>query len=274
MDSGALSRIDAQVVRSALSLASNGRVFDLGVEIGEHIPHNPDFARFSMAFSHTPEGTAKLSPFQYSVEIVSGVLHTSTHIDAFVHVQQDGRIYGGSSAADSRSDRGWEKHGAETIPPIVGRAIILDIPRLKGMARLPDLYEITIDDVTSELDRSNQRIEIGDIVLVRTGKILDFGDEAKFQAAEPGVGVDAALWLYEQGMSVLGTDTTGTEPLPFRDPTRTTHHAMLVQSGVHLIENLFLEDLAAEGIGAGLFVGLPLKFKGATGSWLRPVVIV
>jgi kynurenine formamidase len=105
------------------------------------------------------------------------------------------------------------------------------------------------------------------------GKIQDFGDEAAFQVAEPGVGRDAAIWLYEQGMAVLGTDTTGTEPLPFKDAALTTHWAMLVERGVHLIENLFLEDVAAAGVKEGIFVGLPLRITGGTGSWLRPVLV-
>jgi kynurenine formamidase len=109
---------------------------------------------------------------------------------------------------------------------------------------------------------------------VRTGKIQDFDNEAAFQAAEPGVGRKAALWLYEAGMAVLGTDTTGTEPLPFDDPAVTTHAAMLVESGVHLIENLYLEEVAREGISEGLFIALPLKITGATGSWLRPILLV
>jgi kynurenine formamidase len=271
---GALSRIDAATVRSALGLAKAGRVYDLGLELNSRIPHNPEFVRFAMSFTHTPEGTGALSPFQYSVESVFGALHIGTHIDSFIHIQKDGRIFGGHSASESRDDRGWKRHGAETIPPILGRAICLDIPGLKGLGRLPDRYEVTVDDLKQELARADLAIRSGDIVMVRTGKIQDFGDEAAFQAAEPGVGRTAALWLYECGMSVLGTDTTGTEPLPFEDPAVTTHGAMLVEKGVHLIENLYLEDIARDGVREGLFVALPLKITGATGSWIRPILVV
>lgn len=273
-DIGALGRIDRAVVRSALALASRGEIFDLGLEIGAHIPHNADFVRFSSAFTHTPEGTGAKSPFQYSVEALTASLHIGTHIDAFVHVQQNDRIYGGHGIAAARDDRGWKLHGMETVPPIVGRGVVLDIPALKGVDRLPDLYEITVDDVKAELARTGGEIRKGDIVLVRTGKIQDFGDEAAFQAAEPGVGRDAALWLYDAGMAVLATDTTGTEPLPFRDPASTTHQAMLVDKGVHLIENVYLEELAQRGVRKGLFVALPIKITGATGSWIRPILIV
>lgn len=274
-DIGALNRIDDTVVKAALQHAGAGpgRVFDLGLEINAAIPHNPDFVRFAKAFTHTPEGTGAASPFQFSAEMISGTLHTSTHIDAFIHVQKDGRIYGGHDAARSRDDGGWKRSGIETVPPIVGRAICIDVPGSKGLDRLPDRYEIGIADLEGALSRSDLSIQSGDIVLVRTGKILDFGDEAAFQAAEPGVGREAAIWLYDQGMAVLGTDTTGTEPLPFRDPTETTHVAMLVERGVHLIENLYLEDVVREHVGQGLFVATPLKITGATGSWVRPVLI-
>jgi kynurenine formamidase len=74
-------------------------------------------------------------------------------------------------------------------------------------------------------------------------------------------------------MAVLGTDTTGTEPLPFPDIANTTHRAMLVERGVHLLENVFLEELARDSVREAVFVCLPLKLTGATGSWIRPIAI-
>lgn len=272
-DIGALSRIDNAALMAAFAGVSSGRVFDLGLEINSRIPNNPGFVRFSLAFTRTPEMTGKLSPFQAAVEVIVGTLHVSTHIDALVHIQAEGRIYGGDLASDARDDEGWKKHGMETVPPIIGRGLILDIARFKGEARLPDGYEITISDVKEALSAAGDQIRRGDIVIVRTGKILDYGDPEKFLASEPGVGRDAAIWMYEQGMSVLGTDTTGTEPVPLEDAAKTTHRAMLVDRGVHLIENLNLEELGQHGVTSGLFIALPLRITGATGSWLRPVLV-
>jgi kynurenine formamidase len=271
---GALSRIDPNIIRAALSAATGGHVFDLGLELNTRIPHNADFVRFALSFTQTPEGTGALSPFQYSAEAIFGSLHVGTHMDALIHVQKDGLIFGGHAAKESRTDRGWTRFGMETVPPILGRGLCLDIPRLKGWPRLPDRYEITVADLEQELARIGAELRKGDIVLVRTGKIQDFGDEAAFQAAEPGVGREAAVWLYEAGMAVLGTDTTGTEPMPLVDPAATTHVAMLKEAGVHLIENLYLEEVAARRVSEGLFVALPLKITGATGSWVRPILVV
>lgn len=273
-DIGALSRITPAPLLSALCLPSTGKVYDLGLELNAHIPHNPAFARFHLAFTQTPEGTGAISPFQYCAEVVSGALHVGTHLDAFVHIQAENRIYGGHLARDSRDDAGWRRHGVETVPPILGRAVVLDVAALHATNRLPDGFEITILDLEHALRAAKQEIRSGDVVLVRTGKIQQFSDPAAFQAAEPGVGRDAAVWLHDRGMAVLGTDTTGTEPLPFADPAATTHRAMLVDRGVHLIENLQLEEVGADRVGGGLFVALPLKITGATGSWIRPVLVV
>jgi kynurenine formamidase len=271
---GALARIGEGERQAALRLARRGRVYDLGLELNSAIPHNSDFVRFSLAFTQTPEGTGAQSPFQYSAEAITGALHVGTHMDALIHVQAENRIFGGLSAREARDDRGWKRHGMETVPPILGRAVILDIPGLHGVSRLADRYEITVDDLDRALRRIGEEVRGGDIVLVRTGKIQDFNDEAAFQASEPGVGREAAIWLYEKGMSTLGTDTTGTEPLPFKDPAATTHRAMLVDRGVHLIENLNLEEAAADEVGVGLFICLALKLTGATGSWVRPILVV
>jgi kynurenine formamidase len=271
---GALSRIAPATVLAALGLPRIGKVYDLGLELNDVIPSNSAFTPLTLKFTHTPEETGAQSPFQFSADTFSGGLHIGTHMDAFIHVQAENRIFGGGLARTARTERGWKQYGMETVAPMIGRGVVLDIPALKGVKRLDDRYEITVADLKAELARTKQAIKQGDIVVVRTGKIQDWNDPAAFQAAEPGVGREAAIWLYEAGMAVLATDTTGTEPLPFADAAATTHRAMLVDRGVHLLENLYLEDVARDGIKEGLFVNLPLKITGATGSWIRPVLVV
>jgi len=274
---GALDQITPAELLSALTLVKQGKTYDLGLEINERIPQgNPGaFTPFSYMTRVSPEEMAKQGPFQFSAETIIGSLHVSTHIDAFVHIQYQNRIFGGAQAADVRTDRGWTQYGIETVKPIIGRCVILDIAGLKGVEALPDGYDVSIEDLQAAMSKNAVSIQQGDIVLVRTGKIREFyTDVVAFQAGEPGVGPTAAVWLYEQGMAVLGTDTTGTEPLPFKDPSITTHRAMLVERGVHLIENLYLDDLVNDGVHVGCFICLPLKFTGATGSWVRPVVLV
>ncbi len=271
---GALSRTGPATVLQALGIPRTGKVYDLGLELNDRIPSNAAFTPLALTFTHTPEEAGADSPFQFSADTFSGGLHIGTHMDAFIHIQAEDRIFGGALARDARTERGWKQYGMETVAPMVGRGVVLDIPKEKGLDRLEDRYEVTVADLQAALDRTGLEIRSGDMVVVRTGKIQDWTNPQAFQAAEPGVGRAAAIWLYEAGMSVLATDTTGTEPLPFADPAATTHRAMLVDRGVHLLENLYLEDVSKDGVTEGLFVNLPLKITGATGSWIRPVLIV
>lgn len=272
---GALERLGPSEIIAAAGLVRRGEVFDLGMELNASMPHNPGFAQFSTAFTQTPEMTGRRSwPFQFSAEVITGCLHVGTHMDALIHIQSAGKIYGGADAADSRTDLGWTAFGQETVAPIIGRGIVLDIADLRGVPRLEDGYEISVEDIKAELSRQGETIRKGDTVLVRTGKIQQWAQPDLYVAGEPGVGREAAIWLYDQGMAVLGTDTTGTEPIPFVDNARTAHVAMLVERGVHLLENMTLEFALDDRARVGLFVALPLKITGATGSWLRPVLVV
>ena len=276
-DVGALARITPDVLMSAFSLVQQGKIYDLGMEINEAMPQGDPgvFVPFAFLTRRSPEQTIKRTPFQHSVESIVGTLHTSTHIDALIHVQAENKTYGGFDVRDIRDDGGWKKFGMETVPPIMGRAVILDVAGAQGVELLDDMVNVTVEDVQAAISRQRVTLQQGDIVLVRTGKIREFTtDRDKFQRGMPGVGPDAAIWLYEQGMAALGTDTTGTEVTPWPDPVRTTHRAMLVERGVHLIENVNLDAPVADGVSEALFICLPLKITGATGSWVRPIAVI
>jgi kynurenine formamidase len=271
---GALSRLNGDTLTSAIRIVRRGRVYDLGLEINDRMPCVPGFAPFSLVFTHPAKGTTPSSGFEFSAELISGAPHSGTHIDALIHVQGNRRVYGGDLVSDVLDDKGWKKHGMETVPPILGRAVLLNIAAVHGQETLPDGHEIKTEELESALRAGNQSVKSGDIVLVRTGKIRQFNDAKAFQAGQPGLGRAAAIWLYESGMALLGTDTASTEPVPFVNPGFSTHRAMLVDSGVHLIENLNLEEIVSDGVTEGFFIAIPLKITGATGSWIRPVLVV
>lgn len=275
--STALETMGTDALLRGLQLVSRGRIYDLGLDLGEHVPQGDPgaFVPFSLQWRTTPEACARDGhAHQFAAETIIGALHVGTHIDGLAHIASEGLIFGGHAVADVRTDRGFVVHGMETVRPIVTRGVILDIAGHREVDALPDGYEVTVDDVRDAMDRDSIDLNPGDVVCVRTGKVREYyTDAVAYQRAQPGVGPAAAIWLHERGMAVLATDTTGTEPLPFPDESRTTHKAMIVERGVHLIENLFLDEVASEGVFEGLFVCLPLRITGATGSWVRPILI-
>jgi len=276
---GALAAMSPASTRAALSLGQQGRVFDLGSLLGNNTPRLPPDSIFGFALTpyRTPASFADRPAMRgnsFSVELVQGSLHQSSHLDALIHAQRYGRVFNNGRVEDLLTERGWLANGAETIPPIVCRAVILDVAAAVGQTPVPDGSAVTLAQVQAAVAPQGVVLQPGDAVLVRTGKLVQFtADRRAFEAGCPGLSGAAARWLAEQGMMIFGLDTTSADPLPTPDQDDTVHEALLIQRGIHIIENLYLEDLVSGGVRECLFICLPLKIEGATGSWVRPIAI-
>lgn len=274
---GALSRIGPEQRKHAMSLIKRCDVFDIAMELNAFGPQgNPNqLEPFRLQWRTVPDtSVAADNTHQFAAETISGSLHIGTHIDGLAHIAANGYLHGHHAVHEVMKPDGFSVNGIEKLPPIITRAIILDIAGLHQTDRLEDGYEITVADVNRALDGAQLNVEQGDAVLLRTGKIDQFfKDPTAYVVSQPGIGVDAACWLYDCGISILGTDTTGSEPIPFVNERYTTHRAMLVDRGVLLLENLNLDDVTREHIPYGALFCLPLKITGATGSWVRPIIM-
>jgi kynurenine formamidase len=266
------------LVRDAAGLVRDGRVWDLALELDPRSlpPLEPPFGQslqrtdlvtpeaYRSAFSSGEDG--------FHLDAVGGSIHQGTHIDGLVHVVHGGRVFGGALESDVRGPEGWRRHGAETIPPIVARGVLIDIVAARGRA-LEGSDAITPDELAGAAEGQGVAVRRGDVVVVRTGKTAQLPrDRERFLERWPGIDVEAAIWLAEQGMVAFASDS-GTEPQPVTDWERTVHVELLTRRGIHLLEWLDLEALAASGRHEFLFVAAALKLRGASGSWVRPVAI-
>ena len=165
-------------------------------------------------------------------------------------------------------EHGMAELGVDSIAPIVRRGVLLDIARLAGVDILPADFEITAD----HLNRAAKvEIEEGDIVLLRTGWARLFSDPRQYinNTIGPGPGIDGARWLSSRKIFAAGADTVAFEKSP--NPDMPVHIHLLVESGIHIIEVLNLEELARDGVDQFLFVAAPINIRGATGAPLRPL---
>jgi kynurenine formamidase len=203
--------------------------------------------------------------------------HSGTHVDALCHQACDLKFYGGVDVdAVERSD-GYREHGAETIRPLLGRGVLLDVARSKGVELLPENYAMTADDLEAAARAAGVDVRAGDVLLVRTGYGTCWSDEANYLNAA-GVSKSGNIWTAEKRVAAVGADNMAWDAMQERDPetnmTLFGHVHLLVTHGIHIIENLNLEELAAAGVHEFCFVGVPLKFRGATGSPIRPLALV
>jgi kynurenine formamidase len=159
--------------------------------------------------------------------------------------------------------------------PIAGRVLLLDIAALHG-GPLGDGTPITADDLRQAADRAGADPQTGDIVLIRTGwgEHQALAPDVSFDA-EPGLDLEAALWLAERNVAAVGADNYAVEVLPFEAGTVFPVHQRLIRDfGIPLLEGLDLRHLSATGRGTFLFAANPLPLAGGTGSPISPMAIL
>jgi kynurenine formamidase len=204
--------------------------------------------------------------------------HVGTHIDALSHQAFNHRLHGGVEVTpEIETPVGFTRHGVETLAPIVGRGVLLDVPSSLGREFLPSRHRISERELRSCAGTEGIDVRKGDSVLVRTG-YGRFWNDAKRYLEAAGVSAEGAKWLASQGVRAVGADNVAWEVAdetvdPDLGVTLPCHALMLVDHGVPIIENMNLEGLAAEKVYEFLFVCAPLKLVGATGSPVSPMAI-
>ena len=221
---GTLNMMTDNIRLEILSRISSGKVYDLSVEFFVGMPsfYGRGDPRFHYALTHTPRGNAVDDPTAigqemnekiiYTGDVVSMYTHMGTHVDALNHFGLNGRIYNGFSADEHLGDLGWHKTGAETIPPVVARGVLIDVAAAKGLDVLPDAYPITARDLEEALEGQKTQLHGGEVVLIRTGRMGYYYDAEKYMNNSPGLVLGAAKWLVEEkGAMMLGADTLSFE---------------------------------------------------------------
>lgn len=273
---------------AVLSRISSGKVYDLSVEyyIGMPSWYAIGDPRYQYWLTHTPHGTVVDDPLQvgqrknrrvsYTGDAVSMYTHMGTHIDALNHFGLNGQIWNGFEADQHLGDRGWKKTGAETIPPIIARGVLIDVAAAKRLDVLPPSYRITANDLRLALKRQDVELHRGDVVLIRTGRIQLIHDEKAFMSKPPGMSLDAARFLVEEkGVMSVGADNLSFETFPAEIEGNwiPVHTYLLAQHGVTIMEVVYLENLAKDGVYEFAFIGASLKFRGASAGPIRPIAI-
>jgi len=203
--------------------------------------------------------------------------HTGTHIDAHSHQADSLTLCGGIHVDQTiETSVGFTRGGVEEISPIFTRGVLLDIAARRGVDEVPSGELIHAAELEAGATDQHCQIQKGDVLLVRIGNARNWGDEVKFLASA-GMARDASLWAAERGVLAVGADNMAWDVIGHRDPDvglLPGHLELLARRGIYIIENLNLDELSRERIYTFVFVCLPLKFQGATGSPVRPIALV
>lgn len=254
------------------------KVYDLAQPYFVGMPHFPTHPPFLFGLTKKHGDMVTESGASSSADAIALGSHVGTHIDALCHFSYEGKLHGGVEVKSVQSDAGGiREHSVDMIAPIVRRGVLLDIAGHLGSEALPLDLTITPDHLEAAAKAQNITVQNGDVVLLRTGWARFWNDPARYitgghgaNAAGPGPELDGARWLSKRGIFAAGSDTVAFERVPAAMPV---HVHLLVESGIHIIEALNLEELARDRIYEFVFVAAPLKIRGGTGSPIRPLAL-
>jgi len=260
---------------------AGARIFDLeqprfaGMPV--HPAHQPGYFYALHRRHRDSYRPDKYGPRSGSSGVLTMMEHSGTHIDALCHQAADLTFHGDVRVDDVERTDGFTQLGAETIKPLLGRGVLLDVAGWQQVPLLPQNYAITAEDLEGCAHGANVAVNPGDVLLVRTGYAPCWNDEVTYLNAA-GVSKSGNRWAAERRVVAVGADNMAWDAREERDPDTHMmlfgHVHLLVTHGIHIIENLNLEELAAAGHHEFCFVGVPLKFRGATGSPIRPLALV
>jgi kynurenine formamidase len=203
--------------------------------------------------------------------------HTGTHMDSLGHVSYQGKLFDGTptDGPGVQDDfRGIVMNTMENFRPIVARGVLLDFARYLGVDRAPQDYVITPAELEGCAEAQNVHFASGDVVLFRMGYDTIYRDpDTYLQMPIPGPDPATARELVKAGVVATGSDTMPYEAAPGDEPMQ-VHAELIPKAGVFIFEMLDLRELSEESPREFLFVALPLRIAGGTGSPINPVALL
>jgi len=272
---GSANHMKPQSVLNAAKLIKTGEVIELSYPLNAAMPLAAGRV-FDMQVKRT--ALSNLANKRHGNEelIVAEMGQVGTQFDGFAHQTVDNVHYNCFKTADIETRTGFTKLGIDKVGMLMTRGVMIDVAGYKGVDMLGDTYEITVADLEGAIRKQNLTFQPGDAIIVHTGWGKLWGkDNARYGKGNPGIGIKAAEFLIAKDPMLLGADTAPVEVSPNPDPliSLPLHQIALVINGVHLLENLKLDELAAKNVSEFAFVMQPLKLQGATGSTVAPAAL-
>lgn len=279
---GALRHLTPKRVAAAAAEVRAGRTVSLASPVETRLgPDNPEPAVHRM--TGPAVGDVGADGLHFALDHIAMNVHgdADSHLDALCHVLYDGELYNGVPASRVTAQGARSLSVALVEDGIVGRGVLLDIPRLRGVPWLEPGDHVTAGDLTAAEAAQGARVGPGGLLLVRVGHRRRRQELGAWDAARARAGLHptAVGFLAERKVAVLGSDgNNDTAPSAVAYVGFPVHVLAMHAMGVHLMDYLQFEQLAPLCAEAGrwsfLCVVAPLRLPTATGSPVNPIAVL
>ena len=280
---GALNHLTDERRGAAAALVRDGRAVSLANDIGtEPSAENPAPAHHHMLASGDARDSNGIPGYEAARDWVGLDVHglSTTHVDALSHMFVRGEMFGGRPASAVRSDGARANTVMAMAEGVVGRGVLLDIPRALGIDFLDHGHAVTVADLEAAEQAEGVTAGSGDILLVRWGRdARRFARGGAFDGFS-GLHPECLPWLHEREIAVLGSDGIS-DPMPFleiADWPFPVHQIGITAMGLHLIDNMALSALSETCASVErwefLFTMAPLRIPRGTGCPVNPIAVL
>ena len=279
---GTLNLLTDEHRLAAAAEVRTGEAISLAHDLGtDPTPENPHPAHHHMLASGDARDSNGIPGYEAARDYVGLDVHGlyTTHVDALSHMFVRGEMYGGRPAAEVRSDGARSNTVMSMADGVVGRGVLLDVPRATGVEFFDTGQVVTVDELEAAEVAQDVRVGEGDVLLVLWGREARRKAKGGFDGFS-GLHAECLPWLHERGVALLGSDGIS-DPMPFvgtPDWPFPVHQIGITGMGLHLVDNLALAALATRCADVGrwsfLFTMAPLRIPRGTGCPVNPVGVL
>ena len=278
---GSANLISTERTLEAAKLIKQGKSMPLGIVIGPDTPAFPPRSLSLQVVQPNQHGGQKLWSFGYEGNYNDDLLQTwigiGSQLDGLGHRGEDGMYYNCLGEKEISAISGLTKLGTHAVPPLVGRAVIIDMAKHMGKDVLAAGEHFGEAEITAAMEAQQITVNEGDIVLFHTGWTdgMMESDPTAWGSTEPGLNNEGAVFMASMNPMAVGADTWGLEAIPPKEGDKVFygHVTLLKDNGIYILETMNTGPLVAEGVQEFMFVlGQPL-IKGTVQAMINPVAL-
>lgn len=278
---GSANLVSAENTLKATQLIKQGKSMPLGIVIDSSTPAFAPRSLSLQVVQPNQQGGQKLTQFGYPGNYNDDLLQTwvgiGSQIDGLGHLGEKGFYYNCSDEKEISAITGLTKLGVHNVPPLVGRAVILDMAKHAGKEVLEAGEHFGEAEIKAAAEAQGVSIGEGDIVLFHTGwtegKLES--DPKAWVSGEPGLNVSGSRYLASLNVMAVGADTWGVEPVPPApgDGAFYGHVVLLKEHGIYILETMNTGPVLRDGVNEFMFVLGQARIRGTVQMIINPVAL-
>ncbi len=278
---GSANLVTPERTLEAAKLIKQGKSMPLGITIGPDTPAFPPRSLSLQVVQPGQHGGQKLSGFGYEGNYNDDILQTwigiGSQLDGLGHLGENGQYYNCLDEKEISAITGLTKLGTHDVPPLVGRAVIIDMAAHAGKDMLEAGESFGEEEIKAAAEAQGITMGEGDIILFHTGWTENMLDSSptEWGSAEPGISNAGAVYVASLNPMAVGADTWGLDAVPPAEGDKVFygHVTLLKDNGIYILETMNVGPLLREGVNEFMFVLGQPRIQGSVQAMINPVAL-